>query len=252
MIRSVYEAESANSSGDTPLSDASAHPWLTAYPSGTPAQIDPDAYASLVDLLERSCAQFATRPAFASMGQVLTYAELDLLSKKFAGYLQSLGIARGDRIALMLPNILQYPIALFGALRAGLTVVNTNPLYTARELKHQLTDSGATAIVVLENFAHVLEKVLDATPVRHVILTSVGDMLQWPRRGIVNLAVRYLKRSVPRYHLPHAARWREAMQRDAKQGFSPTAISGSDLALLQYTGGTTGVELTRFRGRVVI
>ncbi len=221
--------------------DLAERPWVPAYPHGTPAEIDPDAYASLVDVLERSCKQYADRPAFASLGLVLSYADLDRLSRDFGAYLQRLGLARGDRIALMLPNLLQYPIALFGALRAGLTVVNTNPLYTPRELKHQLADSGAIAIVVLENFAHVLSMVADATHVRHIVVTGAGDVLPWPKRTAVNLTVRYLKRSVPRYHLPDAVRWHAAMQRGRDHRFVSKTLSGSDVAFLQYTGGTTGV-----------
>jgi long-chain acyl-CoA synthetase len=225
----------------TALSESRQLPWLAAYPANTPAEIDPDAFESLVAVFEASCMRFADRPAFANLGRSITYRELDQLSRDFAGYLASLGLAHGDRVALMMPNILQYPIALFGALRAGMTVVNTNPLYTPRELRHQLRDSGATTIVILENFAHVLERVVAETSIRHVVVTAVGDALASPKRALVNFVVRRVKRTVPAYRLNGAVSWRAAMHIGRDRGFARPTITGSDVAFLQYTGGTTGV-----------
>jgi long-chain acyl-CoA synthetase len=225
----------------TALSESRQLPWLAAYPANTPAEIDPDAFESLVAVFEASCMRFADRPAFANLGRSITYRELDQLSRDFAGYLASLGLAHGDRVALMMPNILQYPIALFGALRAGMTVVNTNPLYTPRELRHQLSDSGATTIVILENFAHVLERVVAETSIRHVVVTAVGDALASPKRALVNFVVRRVKRTVPAYRLNGAVSWRAAMHIGRDRGFARPTITGSDVAFLQYTGGTTGV-----------
>jgi long-chain acyl-CoA synthetase len=216
-------------------------PWSKAYPPGTPREIEPDQFASLVDVLEYSCHNFAERPAFTNLGTSLSFSELDQRSSEFAGYLSGLGLQRGDRIALMLPNILQYPICLFGALRAGLTVVNTNPLYTARELRHQLRDSGAVCIVVLENFAHVLQDVKADTQIQHVITTCIGDALSWPKRAVVNAMLRYVKKVVPPYRIDGAVRWRDAMASGARSGFARIAVRGDELAFLQYTGGTTGV-----------
>src|SRR5512134_2192606 len=160
--------------------------WLHAYPRGTPEHIDADAFPSLVALFDDSCRRFADRPAFHNLGTTLTFAELDRLSSQFAAYLSTLGLARGDRVAIMLPNLLQYPVALFGVLRAGLTVVNTNPMYTPRELRHQLADSGARCIVVLENFAHVVAEVRPDTKLEHVITTAIGDLVPFPKRAAVN------------------------------------------------------------------
>jgi long-chain acyl-CoA synthetase len=215
--------------------------WLSSYPEGTPADIDADEYPSLVAMFEESCRRFADRPAYHNLGVTLTYRDLDRLSAQFAAYLQGLGLARGDRVALMLPNLLQYPVALFGVLRAGLAVVNTNPLYTPRELRHQLQDSGARCIVVLENFARVLQEVRADTAVEHIVTTCVGDLAPQPKRTLVNFVVRRIKRMVPRYDLPDAVGFRTALARGARRVFHPVEIAPGDLAFLQYTGGTTGV-----------
>ncbi|HKU14581.1 MAG TPA: AMP-binding protein [Steroidobacteraceae bacterium] len=216
--------------------------WLKNYPPGVPAEINPNEYSSLTDLLESSCARFATLDAYSSLGRTITFAEFERNARDFAAWLQqSAKLERGDRIAIMLPNVLQYPIALFGALRAGLTVVNTNPLYTARELEHQLTDSGAKAIVILENFAHTLQEVIGRTQLKHVIVTGVGDQLGWPKSALVNLAVRHVRKQVPRWQLPGALRFNAVLEQGAFLPFEPVATTHDDIAFLQYTGGTTGV-----------
>ncbi|HEX2492957.1 MAG TPA: AMP-binding protein, partial [Steroidobacter sp.] len=186
--------------------------WLRRYPLGVPADISLDERATLLAVFHDSCKRFATRPAFHNWGATLTYAELERLTRDFAACLQAQNLRKGDRIAIMSPNLLQYPIALFGALRAGLTVVNTNPLYTPRELEHQLKDSGAVAIVVLANFAHVLEKVIARTQVRTVFVTQLGDMLPFPKGVVINWAARRLKKLVPEYHIEGAFRFREALE----------------------------------------
>jgi long-chain acyl-CoA synthetase len=216
-------------------------PWLNSYPPGVPGQIDLSEYRSVVDVFEQSCERFHDKIAFTCFGTSITYAELDRLSRNFAATLQKRGLKRGDRIAIMLPNLLQYPIALFGILRAGLTVVNTNPLYTPRELKHQLIDSGARAIVLVENVAHTLAAVRDEVPVEHVFLTGVGDLLDFPKSLLVNFAVRYVKRAVPSYSLPGAESFRGALDKGKRLPFEPVPVGLDDLAFLQYTGGTTGV-----------
>lgn len=216
-------------------------PWLAAYPPGVPADIDPAIFPSLVDMIEATFQQYPTREAFVSMGRSLSYAILDEQSAQFAAYLQSLGLVKGSRVALMLPNILQYPVAFIGALRAGCIVVNVNPLYTARELSHQLIDSGAEAIVILENFAATLAKIRTDTAVKHVVVTSMGDMLGMARGLIVDLVVRRVRKLVPAWSLPGHLVWSAALAKGAEHGFTREPLGPHDIAVLQYTGGTTGV-----------
>ena len=219
-------------------------PWLASYPAGVPAEVDVDEYPSIVSVLQAALAKYRDRPAFSSLGKTITYAEVDRLSACFAAYLLGeLKLKRGDRVAIMMPNCLQYPIALFGVLRAGLTVVNVNPMYTARELRHQLDDAGATVILVMDNFAHTVQEVLHETPVKHVITTALGDRLDFPKRAIVNFVVRNIKKMVPDYDIPHAVRFNDVMAAGAKLRFSDAdvQIESGDIAFLQYTGGTTGV-----------
>ncbi|HKM96090.1 MAG TPA: long-chain-fatty-acid--CoA ligase FadD [Buttiauxella sp.] len=216
--------------------------WLNRYPADVPAEINPDRYQSLVDMFEQATTRYADQPAFVNMGEVMTFRKLEERSRAFAAYLQQgLGLQKGDRVALMMPNLLQYPVALFGILRAGMVVVNVNPLYTPRELEHQLNDSGASAIVIVSNFAHTLEKVVDKTQVKHVILTRMGDQLSAAKGTLVNFVVKYIKRLVPKYHLPDAISFRSAMQHGYRLQYIKPEILNADLAFLQYTGGTTGV-----------
>jgi len=215
--------------------------WLDSYPQGVPSEIDARAYSSLNQLLERSCVRFRDRTAISNMGAPITYGELDGLSRDFAAYLQkALGLQQRDRVAIMLPNLLQYPVALFGALRAGMTVVNVNPLYTASELEYQLADSGVVAIIVLENFARTLEQALAKTRVRHVVTTQVGDLFPPVRRALVNFAVKHVKRLVPAWRIPGATDFREALALGARQVLGGASVGSGDIAFLQYTGGTTG------------
>jgi long-chain acyl-CoA synthetase len=207
----------------------------------TPPSLDLETHPSIVSLLETSCRRFAGRPAFHNLGATLTYSDLERLSRDFAAYLQSQGLIKGDRIALIMPNLLQYPVALFGALRAGLTVVNTNPLYTARELRHQLRDSGARAAVVSENAAHVLADVKADTLVEHIVVTSPGELLHFPKRLLVNFVVRHVKRLVPPYNIPGAVTLWQALAQGAHCNFEARTVEPEDVAFLQYTGGTTGV-----------
>jgi long-chain acyl-CoA synthetase len=216
--------------------------WLKNYPPGVPTDIDPTKYASLVALLEESFAKFRARRAFVCMDKSISYGELDDMSRDFAAYLQHTGLKFGDRVAVMMPNVLQYPVATAGILRAGMTVVNVNPLYTPRELEHQLNDSGAEAIVILENFATTLEKVIRNTRVKHVILANMGDLLGFPKGAIVNLVVRKVKKMVPAYSLPGAVQFKAALGAGKGEPLNPRAIGPDDVAFLQYTGGTTGVS----------
>jgi long-chain acyl-CoA synthetase len=217
--------------------------WLKNYPAGVPAEINPDEIASLQALIARSFEKFADRPAYTMMDRTLTYGDLDRLSRQFAAYLQQVaGLGKGDRIAIMLPNILQYPVAICGAFRAGLTVVNTNPLYTPRELEHQLKDSGAKAILILENFAPTLEQVLEDTGVETVIVTGVGDLLAFPKSLLVNFVLRHVKKQVPEYSLPGSVSFTEAMSKGKYENLEPVPLGHEDIAFLQYTGGTTGVS----------
>ncbi|TLY83139.1 MAG: long-chain-fatty-acid--CoA ligase [Gammaproteobacteria bacterium] len=215
--------------------------WLKSYPPDVPAEVEPAQLRSLKQLLEQTCARHAARVAFVQMGTELSYGKLDELTRAFAAWLQQAGFRKGDRIAVMLPNTLQYPIVLFGALRAGLIVVNTNPLYTAPELLHQLSDSGATAIVVLENFARVLEQVLPRTQVKRVLVTAVGDFLKFPKSHIVNYVVRRVRKQVPRWSIPAAIPLKSAVAAGLGLPLAPVDVGPDDLAFLQYTGGTTGV-----------
>ena len=216
--------------------------WLKRYPADVPENIDPDRYSSLVEMFENATLRYADSPAFINMGEVMTFRKLEERSRAFAAYLQNeLGLQKGDRVALMMPNLLQYPIALFGVLRAGMVVVNVNPLYTPRELEHQLNDSGASAIVIVSNFAHTLEKVVYKTQVKHVILTRMGDQLSAAKGTLVNFVVKYIKRLVPKYHLPNAISFRTALQRGRRLQYIKPDVINDDLAFLQYTGGTTGV-----------
>ena len=218
-------------------------PWLNSYPDNVPAEIPAPDVRSLRELIEQSFAEFPDRPAYTNMGTTLTYADLDRLSMQFACHLQkNLGLTRGERVAIMLPNLLQYPVALCGIFRAGLVVVNVNPLYTARELEHQLKDSGARCIIILETLAATLESVIENTAVDHVITTSVGELLRFPRSLITDLVVRYFRRAVPRYSLPSSQTFSAALKQGRDQTLSPVELGFADIAFLQYTGGTTGLS----------
>ncbi len=217
-------------------------PWFKSYPKGVPHQIDVE-FESANEVFEKSCEKFADLPAFSNMGATLTFSDLDKLTHQMASYLRNVtGLKKGDRIAIQMPNLLQLPIAVFGALRAGLVVVNTNPLYTAREMEHQFKDSGAKAIIILANFASQLEKVIDKTEIDTVIVTEIGDLLGFPKRYIVNAAVKYIKKMVPSYTLPNAVSYQAALRLGKTKPFPKEEVSGDDLAFLQYTGGTTGVS----------
>ncbi|GAB3432388.1 long-chain-fatty-acid--CoA ligase [Massilia solisilvae] len=216
--------------------------WLKSYPPGVPADINPDQYRSLVHLLEEAFQKYAGRNAYVCMDKFLTYGELDAYSKRLAAWLQSRGMAKGARVAIMMPNVLQYPIALAAILRAGYVVVNVNPLYTARELEHQIRDSGAEAIIVLENFAHTVEEVLGKTQLRHVVVASMGEMLGGVKGMLVNFVVRNVKKMVPEFTIPNMVRFKDALAQGARMTFTAQDVKASDIAFLQYTGGTTGVS----------
>ena len=217
-------------------------PWLKNYPSGIPANINVEAYETLVDMVNEAFRKFASNPAFACMGKTLTFQQVDKMSAQFGAYLQSRGLEPGDKIALMMPNLLQYPIALFGALRAGLVIVNTNPLYTPREMLHQFNDSGAKAIVIAENFASNLEKIMPDTSIKTVIVTSLGEMLGFPKSLIVNFVVRSVKKMVPKYNLPNAVTFGHALAEGKNFALKSHPGHHDDVIALQYTGGTTGVS----------
>ncbi|MFO1245906.1 MAG: long-chain-fatty-acid--CoA ligase [Ramlibacter sp.] len=220
----------------------SDRPWLSAYPPGVPADIDTSAYSSLVGLLEESFQKYGSRVAYSFMGKDVTYGQTDSLSRALAAYFQGLGLAKGDRVAIMMPNVPQYPVAVAAILRAGLVVVNVNPLYTPRELEHQLKDSGAKAIVIIENFASTLEQCIASTPVKHVVLTAMGDQLGLLKGALVNYVVRNVKKMVPAFNLPGAVRFNEAIARGTRGTLKRPDIKADDVAVLQYTGGTTGVS----------
>jgi long-chain acyl-CoA synthetase len=217
--------------------------WLKDYPAGVPTDIDPDSVRSLKQLFDDACRDYAARPAFSNMGRTLSYAGIERASRQFGAWLQKeAGLGKGDRVALMMPNILQYPIAIIGALRAGMTVVNVNPLYTARELEHQLNDSGATVIVIFENAAATLAQVLARTPVRKVIVTGIGDLLGFPKGAITNFVIRRVKKMVPAWSIKGVLHFKDVMAAGARHALDPVDVGGEDIAFLQYTGGTTGVS----------
>ena len=220
-----------------------ARPWLAHYPAGVPAEIDADEFSSIPQVLRASIDKFRDKPAFSNLGKTLTYNDIDRLSAQFAAYLLGeLKLKKGDRVAIMMPNCLQYPIATFGILRAGLTVVNVNPLYTPRELKHQLSDSGALAIVVVDNFGRTVQEAMAGTPVRQVITTGLGDMLGFPKGALVNFVLRHVKKMVPDYDIPGAIRFGNALSLGQRHALPDVRIDSDDIAFLQYTGGTTGVS----------
>jgi len=225
---------------ENPLAD---RVWLKSYPPGVPAEADLDAYANIGEILLATCGKYAHHPAFTCMGRTLDYSDLERLSAQFGAWLQNVaGLTREDRVAIMLPNVLQYPVAIFGVLRAGMVVVNFNPLYTPREVEHQLNDSGATVLVVLENFAKTVQDVLPNTKVRKVITTQLGDLLGFPKSLVVNWVVKYQKKMVPAWNIPGAISFSVALAEGAKTRFNEAKLGHADLAFLQYTGGTTGVS----------
>jgi long-chain acyl-CoA synthetase len=226
-----------------PQASAVERVWLKSYPPGVPAEADIDAYASIRDILKVSCKKFASLPAFTCMDATIDYAELDLHSARFGAWLQhEAGLKKGDRVALMMPNMLQYPIALFGILRAGMVAVNCNPLYTPRELEHQLNDAGASAIVILENFAHTLQQVIAKTPVKKVVTTQLGDLLGWPKSMIVNWVVKHRRKLVPAWDIQGTMTFKTALSQGSRHAIEESPLGHDDLAFLQYTGGTTGIS----------
>jgi long-chain acyl-CoA synthetase len=224
------------------MNDTSNRPWIASYPAGVPADVDASPYASLVQLMEESFRQYGERTAYSFLGKDIRYADTDALSRAFAAYLQGLGLAKGERVAIMMPNVPQYPVAVAAILRAGLVVVNVNPLYTPRELEHQLKDSGAKAIVIVENFAQTLQQCVANTSVQHVVLASMGDQLGFAKGALVNFVVRKVKKLVPPFTLPGAVRFNHAIARGSRSTFRKPEIKADDVAVLQYTGGTTGVS----------
>lgn len=218
-------------------------PWLKSYPEGVPEEISLDEFASVVDIFDKSIEKYADLPAFSNFGKIITYRELGEYTSQLGAYLKNdLGLNEGSRVAVMMPNLLQNPVAIFAILRAGLVVVNTNPLYTARELKHQMNDSGAEAIIIVENFCHVLQEVIAETSIKHVIVTRMGDMLPFPKSAIINLVVKHVKKMVPAYRLPGAVSFKRALKLGAQHRFETVPSNHYDIAFLQYTGGTTGVS----------
>jgi long-chain acyl-CoA synthetase len=217
-------------------------PWLSHYPAGVPAEVKTDLYPSLVQLVDHALATHADKPAYVFMGKRYTFAQVDAWSRAMAAYLQSLGLAAGDRVAVMMPNVPQYPVAVAGILRAGLVVVNVNPLYTPRELEHQLRDSGSKAIIILENFAATLQQVLDKVPTKHVVLAAMGDLLGVVKGTLVNYVVRHKRKMVPAFSLPQAVGFKDALKQGSTRAVKPVAVGPDDVAVLQYTGGTTGVS----------
>lgn len=221
---------------------AEERPWLKNYPKGVPANIDESAYETLTQLLDETFEKYRKHVAFSCMGKELTYGQIDKYSRQFAAYLHARGLEPGDKIALMMPNLLQYPIALFGCLRAGLIIVNTNPLYTPREMRHQFTDAGVKAILIAENFARNLQEILPDTQIKTIIVTSIGEMLGFPKRQLVNFVIRYIKRMVPRYDLPNVVTFSEALKQGKRFSVKPFKQTADDVVVIQYTGGTTGVS----------
>ncbi len=218
------------------------YPWLKFYPEGIPYEINPDAYPSLLELIDEGFKKFAANAAYSCMGKEITFGQLDKYSRDFAAYLQSTGLQKGDRLVIQMPNCLQYPVAMFGALRAGLIIVNTNPLYTPREMEHQFKDAGAKAIVIIANFASNLEKVIDKTSIKHVFVTQLGDMLGFPKKQIVNFVVKTVKKMVPEYNLPQAMPFMSAVNKGSSLNWTKPTLENTDIAFIQYTGGTTGVS----------
>ncbi|WP_299071680.1 long-chain-fatty-acid--CoA ligase FadD [uncultured Paraglaciecola sp.] len=216
--------------------------WLKHYDANVPTEINPDRYSSIVDIFEQSIEKYASNISYINLGKSITFAELDKLSRNFAAYLQNSGLKKGDAVAIMMPNLIQYPVALFRILRAGMTVVNVNPLYTARELQHQLTDSNTKAIVIVESFACTLSEVINNTAVETVLLTAVGDMLSPAKKLVTNFMIKHVKKVVPAYDLPNAQKFLTAIKQGSKLSYQRPEITGDDLAFLQYTGGTTGVS----------
>ena len=232
----------SHAAADGASGNAPARPWLAHYPQGVPAIVDWHAYRSCVQLFDQAIEKYRTRDAFVCMDKRITYDEVDRMASHLGAWLQAQGLVRGARVAVMMPNVLQYPVAILGILRAGCVVVNVNPLYTPRELEHQLKDSGAEAIIVLENFASTLEQVVEKTPIRHVVVASLGDLIGFPKGAIINFVVRNVKKMVPAYEVPHATRFNTVLSDGAKHALKPVDIGPEDVAFLQYTGGTTGVS----------